>query len=293
MEGTINSLKIAQKQENHDLVMGTADSKAKWQTVAKLAENRYDMNPKLDGDVVSTFRHVEQAEDKLGVTMVQTQSDPCWGDSCEMYAVDKPPKGFKKDYPVPSFGADPDMEGTMASLKSAEAITEHKLEMGTAASKQKWKNVAKEKPNRYNYYPKLDGDIVTTQKNLGNAEESLGTQFAQFIQTTSDPCLGDGCGVYKLPHVVDSWKKDYAVPNFGADPEVASVMDSIKIAEKQEKHELVMGTADSKAKWKNVAKLAENRYDMDPKLDDDVKATNQNIEAAEDKIGVPLVNYWQ
>jgi|TARA_B110000285_G_scaffold117355_1_gene132993 hypothetical protein len=52
--------------------MGTADSRAKWQIVAKLDENRYDLNPRLDGDVISTNRHLEQAEDKLGETMVQT-----------------------------------------------------------------------------------------------------------------------------------------------------------------------------------------------------------------------------
>jgi hypothetical protein len=128
---------------------------------------------------------------------------------------------------------------------------------------------------------------------LGNAEESLGTQFAQFIQTESDPCWGDSCKVYTLPNHKENWKKDYYVPNFGADPEVASVMDSIKIAEKQEKHDLVMGTADSRAKWQIVAKLDDNRYDMDPKLDSDVITTNQNIEAAEDKLDHPLVNYQQ
>lgn len=55
--------------------------------------------------------------------MVQTQSDPCWGASCKIYSAGEKddPEGFKKDYPVPSFGADPDMEGTMNSLASAEA----------------------------------------------------------------------------------------------------------------------------------------------------------------------------
>ena len=54
-----------------------------------------------------------------------------------------------------------------------------------------------------------------------------------------------------------------------------------------------MGTADSRAKWQIVAKLDDNRYDMDPKLDSDVITTNQNIEAAEDKLDHPLVNYQQ
>lgn len=212
--------------------MGTADSKAKWKNVAKLDENRYDMDPKLESDVISTNKHIDAAEQRLGVTMIQTQSDPCWGASCELYAVDKPAPGFKKDYPVPSFGPDPDMEGTMKSLASAEETNNHKLIMGTEASRQKWKKVAKDKDKRYDYYPKLDSDVVTTQKNLGNAEDSLGVRFTQFIQTTSDPCIGDSCKVYKLPAEAKGFDKDYFVPNFGADPEVASVMDSIKIAEK-------------------------------------------------------------
>lgn len=124
--------------------MGTADSKAKWKNVAKLDENRYDMEPKLDGDVISTVRHIDQAEDKLGVTMVQTQSDPCWGASCELYAVDKPPPGHPMDYPVPSYGADPDMEGTMNSLASAEKQENHHLVMGTDESRRKWIPVAKD-----------------------------------------------------------------------------------------------------------------------------------------------------
>lgn len=68
-------------------------------------------------------------------------------------------------------------------------------------------------------------------------------------------------------------------------------MASIATAEKQENHKLVMGTPESKAKWQIVAKLDSNRYDMNPKLDQDVISTNQHIEAAEDKLGVPLINY--
>ena len=179
----------------------------------------------------------------------------------------------------------------MKSLASAEESNNHKLEMGTAASKQKWKKVAKDSDKRYDYFPKLDGDVVTTQRNLGNAEDSLGVRFTQFIQTTSDPCIGDSCGVYKLPAGPKDPPRDYFVPNFGADPEVASVMDSIKIAEKQEKHNLVMGTPESRAKWQIVAKLDSNRYDMDPSLDADVISTNQNIASAEDKLGFQLVHY--
>jgi hypothetical protein len=42
MEGTMNSLKIAEKMNTHKLVMGTLESKAKWHIVAK--DTLYDYN---------------------------------------------------------------------------------------------------------------------------------------------------------------------------------------------------------------------------------------------------------
>ncbi len=46
------------------------------------------------------------------------------------------------DYPVPNFGADPDMETNMRSLEIAEEKTGKKLIMGTPESKAQWKNPA-------------------------------------------------------------------------------------------------------------------------------------------------------
>jgi hypothetical protein len=80
---------------------------------------------------------------------------------------------------------------------------------------------------------------------------------------------------------------DYPVPSFGADPDMTTTMNSIKVAEEQVKHKLVMGTADSKAKWHNVAK--DTLYDFNMKLDADVITTNRNIAKAEDDIGVTMV----
>jgi hypothetical protein len=74
MEGTMNSLKIAEKLNTHKLVMGTPESKAKWHIVAK--DTLYDYHPALDKDVISTNKNIEDAEDKLGFQMVQTSSDP-------------------------------------------------------------------------------------------------------------------------------------------------------------------------------------------------------------------------
>jgi hypothetical protein len=64
METTMNSIKIAEDMTNQPLVMGTPESKLKWHIVAK--DTLYDYNPPLDGDIVSTNKHIDAAEDKLG-----------------------------------------------------------------------------------------------------------------------------------------------------------------------------------------------------------------------------------
>jgi len=67
------------------------------------------------------------------------------------------------DYPVPSFGADPDMAATANSLSIGEAMYKHKLVMGTPESAAKWHNVAKDA--LYDKNPKLDHDMIVTDNN--------------------------------------------------------------------------------------------------------------------------------
>lgn len=50
---------------------------------------------------------------------VQLISDPCWGDSCKVYKLPTEKENFPMNYAVNSFGPDPDMVGTMNSLKIA------------------------------------------------------------------------------------------------------------------------------------------------------------------------------
>jgi hypothetical protein len=57
-------------------------------------------------------------------------------------------------------------------LNIAEGIIGHTFQIGTAASKAKWKNPAKDVD--YNFAPKLDGDVISTQKNLADAQDTLG-----------------------------------------------------------------------------------------------------------------------
>ena len=53
------------------------------------------------------------------------------------------------------------MVGTMNSLSIAEAMKKHKLIMGTPESRAKYHNKAKD--TEYDYNPKLDKDVITTQ----------------------------------------------------------------------------------------------------------------------------------
>ena len=144
--------------------------------------------------------------------------------------------------------------------------------MGTPESRAKYHNKAKD--TLYDYNPKLDKDVITTQQNLEKTEETLGKTFALQLESSSDPiCSSAGCFQYNHPDKSDSSKipRDYFVPNFGKDPDMTGTMNSLTIAEDQKKHKLVMGTPESRAKYHNKAKDTE--YDYNPKLDKDVITT--------------------
>ena len=68
------------------------------------------------------------------------------------------------------------MTGTMNSLTIAEDQKKHKLVMGTPESRAKYHNKAKD--TEYDYNPKLDKDVITTQQNLEKTQETLGKTFA-------------------------------------------------------------------------------------------------------------------
>jgi len=172
MVGTLNSLKISEKMNNHTLIMGTPESKAKYHVVSK--DTLYNYSPALDKDVITTNKNIADAEDTLGKQMIQIESDPiCSSAGCGgQYAHPTPPAGPPMDYPVPSYGKDPDMVGTLNSLSISEKMNNHKLIMGTPESKAKWHIVAKD--TLYDYHPALDKDVITTNRNIDAAEDLLG-----------------------------------------------------------------------------------------------------------------------
>ena len=115
------------------------------------------------------------------------------------------------------------------------------------------------------------------------------------MQVESDPIVSSLGKItqYKYPDLPDDpWapaKINYPVPDFGKDPDMVGTLNSIEIGEKMNKHKFIMGTADSKAKWHNVAK--DTLYDYYPKLDSDVITTNRNINYAENELGIPYGPY--
>jgi len=125
------------------------------------------------------LKNLAQAEDTLEykwdilnpdneISAVQMESDPiCSSAGCEQYKHPKK-KMHPMNYPVPSFGADPDMAGTNQSLAVAEASTGHKWDFTFA--KPPVNNAAK---TMYNFAPELDGHIKTSLKNLAEAEDTL------------------------------------------------------------------------------------------------------------------------
>merc|ERR1712178_67085 len=108
----------------------------------------------------------------VGTQAIKLDSDPiCSSSGCTQYKHKKTPRGYPIDYPVPSFGSDPEIDATASSIAIGEAAHSHKLVMGTPESKAKWHNVAKD--TQYNYAPELDEDVAHTAKHLGDTETRL------------------------------------------------------------------------------------------------------------------------
>ena len=105
-----------------------------------------------------------------------------------------------------------------------------------------------------------------------------------YVQMESDPiCSSAGCTQYKHKKTPLGYDLDYAVPSFGPDPDMVGTANAVSIAEAMHQHKLILGTPESKAKWKNMAK--ETLYDYHPELDSHIKDSQKNLADTEDKLG--------
>ena len=255
-----------------------------------------------DPDIHATHQNIKTAEKKLEHTwnlpsLAQASSDPvCSSAGCTQYAHKATPLGYAIDYPVPNHGPDPDMVGTQRSIEIGEAAHAHKLIMGTAESAAKWHNVAKDTP--YNFAPDLDEDMTHTAKHLTDSQTRLGHSWViesdpaytapAFAQVKSDPiCSSAGCTQFAHKKTPLGYDINYPVPSFGADPEMTATARSIEIGEAAHSHKLIMGTAESQAKWHNVAK--DTQYNFAPDLDEDMLHTSKHLTDSQSRLGHTLV----
>merc|ERR1712127_276044 len=234
-----------------------------------------------DYDVTDTQGHIAATEAQLGHTLS---------------ASFKTPKGNPKDYFVPNFGAqDVDVVDTQAHIAGTEASLGHTLVSSFKAPKGFKKDY---------FVPNfgLDHEVMSTQSNIGKAEAKLAhvwnpdnagidaadngsySYAAVQLAAEADPiCDSSGCNQYKHKKKAAGYDKDYPVPGLGVDRDILGAHEDLAVAEGMLKHKLIMGTDESKAKWKNPAKKTD--YDYSPKLDKDMHDAATNLDIVEGKLG--------
>merc|ERR1711934_551794 len=101
---------------------------------------------------------------------IKIRSDPiCNSAGCTQYKhPDSKEAKYDMNYFVPHFGMDRDIQGSLENLHVAEGIVKHHW---VGIDKKKYANPARKVD--YNFDPKLDGDIVDSQKNLADTEKRL------------------------------------------------------------------------------------------------------------------------
>jgi len=265
----------------------------------------------VDQDVVTTQQHIAGQEQRLGIkydsaTFKKAPGPkdirrPNFGDAerdimithknmanaetstgHQFHASFKPaPVGYAQDYFVPNFGKDRDVEATLSHAKGQEQRLGHQW----VALKPK------AKPHPVDYaVPNFgqDHDIKVSLHNQHNAEMTLGQavtlQNAADIHLESDPiCDSSGCNQYKHKKKDPGYDKDYPVVDLGVDRDIVGSHEDLAVAEGIVHHKLIMGTDESKAKWKNPAKKTD--YDYSPKLDKDMHDAATNLDLVEGKLG--------
>jgi len=170
--------------------------------------------------------------------------------------------------------------GIMDSLTNigvAEKVTGQKWNWDS----DKYKSYYKAADTMYNFAPKLDGDIVTSQTNLAATEKVMGRPYNLMLQLDSeiksDPiCASAGCEQYLHPDSkVDDWPKNYPVPSFGMDRNIQDSLVNLGVAEK------ITGNHWTWAGKEYAQKAKNTMYNFAPDLDDDIVTSQKNLSTAE------------
>jgi hypothetical protein len=141
----------------------------------------------LDKDVISTNKHISEAEDKLGVAMVQLESDPiCSSAGCSQYEHPKKKDSYPMNYVVPNFGVDQEIKDHNENIKKTEEQLGHVWNL----------KKAEDGPGLDYFVPNfgVDQDIKDAQENIGSAESTLGTWNPK----------QDANGVWLVPQPIDA-----------------------------------------------------------------------------------------
>lgn len=85
------------------------------------------------------------------------------------------------------------MVATLNNEALASKMVNHHWDFGTEESKARWHNVAKD--TLYDYAPNLDGDMIATEKHLGDAENRLNHKWIiQDVQLGEQGMSDPNCG---------------------------------------------------------------------------------------------------
>lgn len=185
------------------------------------------------------------------------------------------------NYPVPSYGADPDIQGIQNSLSWAQEQTGHNWDFTFAKPP-----VNPAAATMYNFAPELDDDMKATLRHTSAAEEDLDTKWSfddsevqLFSTITSDPiCSSAGCDQYKHPEK-KSHPINYPVPSFGRDVDIIGTDQSLEAAEAT-----VGKKWDFTFKKPPVNPAAKTDYNFAPELDENMKTSLKNVAQAEDDL---------
>lgn len=232
---------------------------ASWSKPSTPPRNYFVPNFGVDKDIKMTALNIAEAEAQHGVP-ISTAEAP----------------DFKKDYRVVNFGKDRELLASDESLSQAEGQIGQKFDAKSLDQPADY-------PLGYTV-PNFgqDREIMTSLANTANTEAQLNhvwnvvqlnNEANSDIRIMDDPSTSSLGKItqFKFPApAADELKPaavDYKVNDFGKDPDMEGTMNSIKIGEEQTGHKLVMGTADSKAKWHIKAK--DTLYDYYPAIDKD------------------------
>ena len=162
--------------------------KHKW--VPKQDKNKYWVVPTAAaGDSYTYNPSLVQLQSK-------TESDPICSSAGCAYKSEKGHVEYPKDFFVPNFGKDKDINHTWSSLDWAENSLRRRWVLENGWNKKKEENLDYPVPNFG-----LEEDVVTTQENLANTEKILKHKWVP---------TKDSNGVYKMPEAAKGGSYSYS-----------------------------------------------------------------------------------